>query len=223
MNYYRPTGFSMLPTVVKNLLIINGLVFLFLFAGIEIRIWMMKNLALWMPGSEHFIPTQYVTYQFMHSFSDPFHLLFNMFALWMFGTMVENVWGAKRFLTYYLTCGIGAGIVQNLAQMIYLYNYLGLIDWTELANQVPPTVGASGAIYGILAAYGYLFPDSRIYIYFIIPLKAKYFVMILMAISLFSGISNNPGDNVAHFAHLGGAVVGLIIIFGRRLFGRQRF
>jgi membrane associated rhomboid family serine protease len=188
-----------------------------------VRIWMMKNLALWMPGSEYFIPTQYVTYQFMHSFSDPFHLLFNMFALWMFGTMVENVWGAKRFLTYYLVCGIGAGFVQNLAQIIYLYNYIGLVDWTVLANQVPPTVGASGAIYGILAAYGYLFPDSRIYIYFLIPLKAKYFVMILMAISLFSGLSNNPGDNVAHFAHLGGALVGLIMIFSRRFFNRQRF
>jgi membrane associated rhomboid family serine protease len=213
----------MLPTVVKNLLIINGLVFLFLFSSMGVRIWMMKNLALWMPGSEYFIPTQYVTYQFMHSFSDPFHLLFNMFALWMFGTMVENVWGAKRFLTYYLVCGIGAGFVQNLAQIIYLYNYIGLVDWTVLANQVSPTVGASGAIYGILAAYGYLFPDSRIYIYFLIPLKAKYFVMILMAISLFSGLSNNPGDNVAHFAHLGGALVGLIMIFSRRFFNRQRF
>jgi membrane associated rhomboid family serine protease len=213
----------MLPTVVKNLLIINGLVFLFLFAGMGVRIWMMKNLALWIPGSEYFIPTQYVTYQFMHSFSDPFHLLFNMFALWMFGTMVENVWGAKRFLTYYLVCGIGAGVVQTLAQLIYLYSFIGMVDWSVLANQVPPTVGASGAIYGILAAYGYLFPDSRIYIYFLIPLKAKYFVMILMAISLFSGLSNNPGDNVAHFAHLGGALVGLIMIFSRRFFNRQRF
>lgn len=223
MNYYRPTGFSALPTVVKNLLIINGLVFLFLFAGMDIRIWMMKHLALWMPGGDFFIPTQYVTYQFMHSFADPFHLLFNMFALWMFGTMVENVWGPKRFLSYYLICGIGAGVVQNVAQLVYLSNFVGWVDWKVLANQVPPTVGASGAIYGLLAAYGYLFPDSRIYIYFLVPIKAKYFVMILMAISLISGLSNNPGDNVAHFAHLGGAVVGLIMIFGRRLFFRNRF
>lgn len=223
MSYYRPTGFSMLPNVVKNLIIINGLVYLFLFANVGVRFWMMKHLALWMPGGDYFIPTQYVTYQFVHSFSDPFHLIFNMFALWMFGTMVENVWGSKRFLSYYLICGIGAGVVQNVAQLIYLNNYIGLIDWSILANQIPPTVGASGAIYGVLVAYGYLFPDSQIYIYFLVPIKAKYFVMILMAISLLSGISNNPGDNVAHFAHLGGAVVGLIMIFGKKFFKRNSF
>lgn len=223
MSYYRPSGFSALPTVVKNLLIINGLVFLFLFAGDTIRIWMMKYLALWMPGSDYFIPTQYITYQFMHSYAGPFHLLFNMFALWMFGSMVENIWGPRRFLTYYLLCGIGAGLTQTLAQFIAMYSYIGDYTWAEIAKAIPPTVGASGAIYGLLVAYASLFPNAQIYIYFLIPMKAKYFVILLIAISLFSGLGGRPGDNVAHFAHLGGALAGILIIFGGRLFKRRRF
>jgi membrane associated rhomboid family serine protease len=224
MSYYRSNGFSALPVVVKNLLIINGLVFLFLFSPGSIREWMYQHLALWIPGHRDFIPTQYVTYQFMHSYTDPFHILFNMFSLWMFGTMVENIWGPRRFLTYYLLCGIGAGVFQNLFHFISLYEYLDMTTWTNLANNyVPPMVGASGSIYGLLAAYGYLFPNSYVNIYFFIPIKAKYFVILLMAISLFSGLSNQTGDNVAHFAHLGGAIVGLILIFGRSLFIRRRF
>jgi membrane associated rhomboid family serine protease len=223
MSYYRSNGFSALPVVVKNLLIINGLVFLFLFSPGSIQVWMEQHLALWIPGNENFIPTQYVTYQFMHSSRDPFHILFNMFSLWMFGTMVENIWGPRRFLTYYLLCGIGAGVFQNLFQFISLYEYLDMTSWSYLANLVPPMVGASGSIYGLLAAYGYLFPNSYVNIYFFIPIKAKYFVILLMAISLFSGLSNQAGDNVAHFAHLGGAIVGLILIFGRSLFIRRRF
>ncbi|MBE2246521.1 MAG: rhomboid family intramembrane serine protease [Candidatus Competibacteraceae bacterium] len=223
MSYFRPSGFSSLPPVVKNLLIINGLIFLFLFAGTEIRIWMMKYLALWMPGSDFFIPTQYVTYQFMHSFAGPFHLLFNMFALWMFGTMIENIWGARRFLTYYLLCGIGAGLTQTLAQLIAMHEFIGIYPWAEIAKAIPPTVGASGSIYGLLVAYAFLFPDARIYIYFLIPMKAKYFVILLIAISLFSGLGGSPGDNVAHFAHLGGALTGILLIFGKRLFKRRRY
>lgn len=187
---YSPQSFKFLPTGVKNLLIINGLFFLATFV-LE-RTHMMnlyEFLALYPTQTPLFHPYQLVTYMFMHANFE--HIFFNMFALWMFGYVLENFWGTKRFLLFYFLCGIGAGISCLL---------LGV-----------PTVGASGAVYGILLAFGMMFPEERIYLYFAIPIKAKWFVLIYGLIELFSGIFMT-NDNIAHFAHLGGMLTGLIIM-----------
>lgn len=187
-----------IPPVVKTLLIINVVVFalseLLRLAGI---IELEAFCALFYFKSPLFLPFQFVTYMFMHGgFS---HLFFNMFALWMFGNTIERYWGSKYFLIYYMVCGIGAGIIQEIGQM------LGFI------NPGAMTIGASGAVYGVLLAFGMTFPNEKIFIIPIpIPLKAKYFVMIYVAIELFLGSSSN--DNVAHYAHLGGMLFGLILI-----------
>lgn len=161
---------------------------------------------------------QLVTYMFMHGGFT--HIFFNMFALWMFGRVLEQVWGPKRFLIYYMVCGIGAGLIQELVQFIeyetILSNYdnvqtaFGIIPMEEYLNMMR-TVGASGAIYGILLAFGMLFPNSQMFVFPLpFPIKAKFFVIFYAAIELFMGMSAN--DNVAHFAHLGGMLFGLILI-----------
>lgn len=218
MSDFRPSGFSVLPTVVKNLLIINLIFFLAkIAADTTLHIDLDKYLGLHYIGASDFQPYQLVTYMFMHgSFG---HLFFNMFALWMFGNTLENVWGPKKFLLFYFVCGIGAGIAQEIVQYIqYLTTWEnfefvrtlgGIIPMDEFLNQLI-TVGASGAVYGILLAFGMMFPNSRIYIYFAIPIKAKWFVLIYGVLELFAGITSN--DSVAHFAHLGGMLFGLILI-----------
>jgi len=235
MQQFRPGGFTMLPLVVKNLLIINALFFLGTMALQSMGIDVTKHLALFYPESKLFRPWQLVSYMFMHGGFT--HILFNMFALWMFGNVLENVWGPKRFLNYFLITGIGAGLVHALVGFIRLntmdvdlppniyaqvyndgYNILksgqNWIDARGAVNLIlnVPTVGASGAVFGILLAFGMMFPNSLIYIYFAIPIKAKYFVILYGALELFSGISNRAGDNVAHFAHLGGMIFGYFVI-----------
>jgi len=237
MQQFRPGGFTMLPVVVKNLLIINGLFFLATMAlDTSVHIDLVKWLGLYYPASENFRVWQLVTYMFMHGGFT--HILFNMFALWMFGNVLENVWGPKRFLNYYLVTGIGAALVQfavaffriqailpelspEQIQTVYNEGYAIFMQGKNYADPAmgllnsivnTPTVGASGAVFGILLAFGMMFPNSLIYVYFAIPVKAKYFVMIYGAIELYSGISNNPGDNVAHFAHLGGMIFGYFMI-----------
>ena len=207
MQQFRPGGFRMLPPVIKNLLIINGLMFLPTFFIIYIgnnsiveQIFLFQHtyLNLYYPASSYFKVWQFITYMFMHgNFT---HLLFNMFALWMFGNVLESVWGPKRFLNYYLITGIGAAVIY----LIWIFIMGGPFDSSML--------GASGAVFGLLLAFGMMFPNSIIYVFFAIPIKAKYFVMIYGAIELISGIRNNPGDNVAHFAHLGGMIFGYIIL-----------
>lgn len=216
---FRPTGFSILPTVVKNLLIINGIAFLAMIALDNVwHIDLTDTLGLHYIGASDFHPYQFVTYMFMHgSFT---HLFFNMFALWMFGNTLENLWGSQRFLVFYFVCGIGAGLIQELVQYIQFVATLDGYDSVRIsANHVIPmaeylnmmtTVGASGAVYGLLLAFGMMFPNSMIYLYFAIPIKAKWFVIGYAAIELFSGLGSN--DNVAHFAHLGGMLFGLILI-----------
>lgn len=218
-NQFRPQGFSILPLVVKNLLIINGIFFLATIAMDTVwHVDLAKYFGLHYIGASDFRPYQFVTYMFMHgSFT---HLFFNMFALWMFGNAIENTWGSKRFLIYYMVCGIGAGLVQELVQYIqYADAFVGYDRVRISANQVVAvadylnmltTVGASGAVYGILLAFGMTWPNSRIYIYFAIPIKAKWFVIIYGLLELFSGFRGV--DNVAHFAHLGGMIFGLILI-----------
>ncbi len=239
MQQFRPQGFSMLPTVIKNLLIINGLFFLLtLVFGSTFNINLVTYLGLHYPQSQDFGIWQLVTYMFMHDTHGFAHILFNMFALWMFGNTLENVWGSKRFLNYYLITGIGAGVVQIIIAWIRIssveanlhadqiaivlqegadvlsrgmnYENIGMRDLNLLINT--PTVGASGAVFGLLLAFGMMFPNSIIYVYFAIPIKAKFFVMIYGAIELYMGFANSAGDNVAHFAHLGGMIFGFFLI-----------
>jgi membrane associated rhomboid family serine protease len=168
--------------------------------------------------SQGFYIYQLITYMFTHrEFS---HLFFNMFALFMFGGLVEKRWGSKRYLTYYMVTGIGAGLVQMLVSYIQVrafINGLGiessLLDTFHLYNMYPVTIGASGAVFGLLLAFGMLFPNLPLYILFIpVPIKAKYMVIGYGVIEFFFGISNRAGDNVAHFAHLGGMLFGIFMI-----------
>ena len=157
------------------------------------------------------------------------HLFFNMFALWMFGKILENLWGAKRFLTYYMITALGAAALHLAVSQFQIFQLIENPEILELAKKglyntsnmnslrltqlvSTPTVGASGAVFGILLAFGILFPNTLLYIYFAIPIKAKYFVMIYGALELYSGLSNNPADNVAHFAHLGGMLFGYLLL-----------
>lgn len=217
-NQYSPTGFSFLPVVVKNLLIINAILFLADVALTRFGINLSNILGLHFFLASDFYVFQPLTYMFMHAnFS---HLFFNMFALWMFGSTLENIWGPKRFLIYYLLCGLGAGLMQEGVQyieyVVRLANYQNvnmggaIIPMSEYLNYMT-TVGASGAIYGLLLAFGMMFPNSMIYLYFLVPIKAKWFVIGYAVIELITGVFS-AGDSVAHFAHLGGMLVGLIII-----------
>ena len=217
-NQFRPQGFSILPLVVKNLLIINAIFYLGTWAAdVAWHNDLSDYLGLHYIGASDFRPYQFITYMFMHgNFA---HLFFNMFALWMFGNSIENVWGPKRFLIFYFVCGIGAGLTQELVQYIQLSDIVEHYQYVNLGNRSIPvddylnmltTVGASGAVYGILLAFGMMWPNSRIYIYFAIPIKAKWFVIIYGLIELFSGFSSV--DNVAHFAHVGGMLFGFLLI-----------
>ena len=218
MSNFRPSGFSVLPMVVKNLLIINVLFFLATIAAeVTFRVNLSDYLGLHYIGASDFKPYQLVTYMFMHG--DFAHLFFNMFALWMFGNTLENIWGPNRFLLFYFICGVGAGLTQELVQYIQYATTLSGYQNVNMGGYIIPmadylnmltTVGASGAVYGILLAFGMMFPNSTLYIYFAIPIKAKWFVLIYGLIELFAGFRGV--DNVAHFAHLGGMLFGLILI-----------
>ncbi|MCD8165235.1 MAG: rhomboid family intramembrane serine protease [Bacteroides sp.] len=209
-----------IPTVTKNLLIINVLFFfgsvVALKHGIDLNHWLGLHFFM---GKDFYL-FQFFSYMFLHA--NLTHLFFNMFAVWMFGRVLEYVWGGKRFLFYYIVCGVGAGIVQEIVQYIHyaieLSQYtsvntgMGVIPMSEYLNMLI-TVGASGAVFGILLAFGMLFPNQSLFIFPLpIPIRAKYFVIGYAAIELFLGVSNNSGDNVAHFAHLGGMIFGLILI-----------
>jgi membrane associated rhomboid family serine protease len=209
-NYYqRPGlfGFSLFPKVLKYLLISNIAIFIlehFLFKVLYVGNDSLSDIffryaALWPIGSGFFLPWQIFTYMFMHG--GFMHLFLNMFVLWMFGVELENLWGPKKFLFYYLMTGAGAAIANLLIAPLF--------------TSTGPTVGASGAIYGVLAAFAFLFPNRPIYIYFFIPIKAKYMILLYMALDLFS-IINSSNTGIAHVAHLGGAVVGFIYLFATR-------
>ncbi len=278
LEQYSPTGFRMLPPVVKNLLIINGIFFLATIGlGRAFGIDLYDTLGLHYFAADKFSPYQLITYMFMHG--NFMHLFFNMFALWMFGYVLENFWGPKRFLLFYIVCGLGAALthylivyfqfrpviealdtyltdpghvqLNNLLNSgfvdgsyeplrIFIKNYNLLINTdaskaitysaefvlqykTDVLN-APLVVGASGAVFGILLAFGMMFPNTRLYVYFAIPIKAKWFVLIYGLLELFSGISNIQGDNVAHFAHLGGMLFGLImILFWKWQYKKRQF
>ena len=221
-----------LPTVTKNLLIINVLCFFGMLVAKRYGIDVENLLGIHFFLASDFNLSQLISYMFMHANFQ--HIFFNMFAVWMFGRVLEQVWGPRRFLTYYLICGIGAGLIQELVQYLEyaftLSNYDsvnlgiagGIIPMEEYLNMMT-TVGASGAVYGILLAFGMLFPNSQMFIFPLpFPIKAKYFVIGYAVLELFLGLGG--GDGVAHFAHLGGMLFGLIlIIYWRKKNGNQQF
>ena len=204
----------------KNLLIVNFLAFVATWV-LELRgIDITSLLGLHFFMAKDFNLYQFITYMFLHGGFT--HIFFNMFALWMFGAVVERVWGPKKFLFYYISCGIGAGLIQEVAQYI---NYIaegldtfervnlgGTLMLTEDYLNLWTTIGASGAVYAILLAFGMIFPNERLFIIpFPFPIKAKWLVIGYIAIELFSALSG-PGDGVAHTAHLGGMLFGFIMI-----------
>lgn len=273
----RPGRFEVLPPVIKNLIIINGLVLLAQQTadmwGYEQ--WITEFFALHNVQSVYFKPHQLITHLFMHGGFG--HFFFNMFALWMFGNMLENVWGAKRFLIFYFLCGLGAAalhqatfsfefhLLQEEASFFLAHptpdqlhvfiqeqpaieRFFSIQDihilqesWKQMPSNAVfreqakdlvlqyqqlslniPTVGASGAVFGALAAFGYLFPNTLIYVYFFFPIKAKWFVILYAGAELWMGIRNS-GGNVAHFAHLGGALIGFILVYYWNKKNRQTF
>lgn len=214
-DYYSPSGFggfSLFPPVIKMLLISNiGLYLIQFFLssytinGIPIEEYVIRYFAL-IPLGYGFKLWQPVTYMFLHA--DFTHVFFNMFALWMFGAELEQVLGSKKFTLYYFVCGIGGGLAHLL---------LG----PALGGHPAPTIGASGAVYGVLLAFGMLFPDRPIYLYFLLPIKAKYFVTMYILLEIFAVGSN---DLVAHLAHLGGAFTGYVfLLIETRRFPFQKF
>lgn len=273
MTEFRPGRFEILPLIIKNLLIINVLFFLAQKTFGASGLFKMEDiLALHHVKSPLFQPWQLVTHMFLHG--DFMHLFGNMFALWMFGAVLENLWGPKRFLTFYFICGIGAALL-HLAFLWYDYNDLlnqyvalkqspspeGVVKFFreqelhqfpgsslvvqsylnnpyngELLGQVMdvitqftyvkisfPTLGASGAVFGILAAFVYLFPNTYIYLYFLVPVKAKWLGLVYFAYELYQAIGNSAGDNVARWAHIGGGLVGFILVLTWNKTNRKRF
>ncbi len=210
-NTYRPpTQFAVFPPVIKNLLILNGLFFLAQMVPTT-EVLLVKWLALWPLGTPDFArgpgglqaipsfyPWQLVSYAFLHGGLG--HLFFNMFALWMFGVQIENAWGSRRFGVFYLVCVVGAALVQ-----------LVVATMAAAGGDLYPTLGASGGVFGILLAFGMMFPNQPIYIYFLFPIKAKWLVIGYGLLELYAGITGTQAG-VAHFAHLGGMLFGFLLI-----------
>ena len=279
MTQFRPGGFQVLPLVIKNLIIINVLIYLLQMVlasrGLEPQV--NGLFALHNIQSPLFEVYQLISHMFMHSTETFGHIFFNMFALWMFGSILENLWGPKRFLTFYIASGLGAAVVhlgvtwlgyhdfpqafalfsQNPSPELFAQIYQDHLKGTGLGidardvydnwmnnpslgyatsieameilkdykyyNDINATLGASGAVFGCLAAFGYLFPNSYIYLYFFVPIKVKWFVLGYAAVELFMGLRNSAGDNVAHWAHLGGALVGFLLVFFWNKTNRRTF
>lgn len=214
----RPGRFQVLPVVIKNLIIINALVWLAQITVGRDLISIEDLFALHHFSSPYYHFWQFITYMFLHSSESFFHILFNMFALWMFGSTLENLWGPARFLAFYIVCGLGAGITQALALTYDISQYnaayeLGQISVDQLYMLINvPTLGASGAVMGIFAAFAYTFPNSQMIILPIpFPIKAKWALLGLAVLDIIGGVSSES-TGIAHFAHLGGAAVGIVIV-----------
>lgn len=207
------------PPVVRNLIVINLIIWIASIVLLRRGIDLNDLLGLHYFTADKFRLFQLVSYTFLHDTSSLEHVLSNMFAVWMFGSAIEQVWGSRRFIFFYILCGISAGLTQELSWMYELRGIEGyqMVDiGTELLStraflDLLITVGASGSVFGLLLAYGMLFPNSYVFVGFFIPLKAKYFVLIYGALELYLG-THNTGGSVAHFAHLGGMIGGLILI-----------
>ncbi len=210
----------MMPTVTKNLLIINVLMLFGKVVAEKYGIDLTETLGLHFFMADNFHIYQLFTYMFMHA--DFSHIFFNMFAVWMFGRVLEQYWGSGKFLLYYIICGMGAGVVQEIVQYIHYETVLSAYESVNTGSAIIPmqeylnmlvTVGASGAVYAVLLAFGMLFPNQELFIIpFPFPIKAKYFVIGYAVLELVLGLANNAGDNVAHFAHLGGMIFGFVLI-----------
>ena len=190
---FKPRQFQELPMVVKNILIINVVLFIAKFL-LSNTIDLDRYLDLYPIGTPNFKPHQFITYMFMHA--DLSHIFLNMLGVYMFGSILENIWGAKRFINFYLLCGLGAAALQ--------------LAISSFNNEFTILLGASGSVFGLLVAFAMMFPNTELQLYFIIPVKAKYLVIGYSLFELYNGFFAN--DNVAHFAHLGGLAVGIIIM-----------
>lgn len=208
-----------IPTITKNILLINLLIWMFDLTMQKYGIQLSDYLGLHYFSASTFHFWQPFTYMFMHA--DLGHIFCNMFAVWMFGMTLENEWGSKKFLIYYLVCGIGAAFVQEVVWasrvLSLMQSYSEAMVMTQYAANVV-TIGASGSVFGILFAFGWLFPDVPMFLLFLpIPIRARVFVIIYAAFELFAGFSHIQGDNIAHFAHLGGMLFGwLLLLWWRR-------
>lgn len=215
MSYYyqenRRGPFANLPSVTKNLIIINVLIFV---ATIFNENFMVSTFGMFYPSSQYFHWWQPVTHMFMHG--GFWHIFFNMYTLLIFGTVVERIIGSKKFFFFYFVCGLGAAAMQIGAQCLEMQSFLASDSQAALkgimALKMTPTVGASGAIYGVLIGYAMLFPESRMTLLFPpVTLRAKWMVVIFAAIELFTGVAG-WADGIAHFAHLGGMLIGWLVI-----------
>jgi len=192
---YRPRPASNMPNVIFGLLIANGLAFVLERFNIN---FMMGYFALWPLKSQYFAPWQIVTYGFLHDPNNLMHIFFNMFGLWMFGRDIERLMGPKRFLIYYLTCVVGAAVVQLVV--------------AATTGDIYPTLGASGGVFGVLLAFGLAFPNRMVMLLFPpIPMRAKYFVLFYGLIELFMGVTG-AASGIAHLAHLGGMLFGFLLL-----------
>lgn len=237
MNGYRPSPFANITPVVKNLLIINIIFFIafLLFDHGDPRGPVTSHLGAFYFNSPGFEPWQIITYMFMHGGWE--HIIFNMFALFSFGPILEYYLGPKRFFNLYFICGIGAYLLQTLVQAFEVHSMIGSFtlplgfDMNDpsvpdklIAIYIFPMVGASGAIFGLLVAFGMLYPNLELMIMFIpVPVKAKYIIPVYILVELSLGFGQFAGDNVAHFAHLGGALIGFILIKAWKLKGPGSF
>lgn len=229
----RMRSFNTIPPVIKNLIIINALLWV---AELTFGDPFISALSLHFYKSPDFGIWQLITYMFLHAVPVDwiFHLLFNMFALWMFGSTLENLWGSKRFLLFYLICGVGAGLMQMGASAVEMNLLISKLnegkilqaEFIERGRNIYNGIalGASGAVMGVMVGFGYTFPNTPLYIIPIpIPIKAKYLVIGYVLIDLLSGINPNYGDTVAHFAHVGGALIGFILVFTMNKSNRRTF
>ena len=234
------TGFmSHMPPVTKNLIIINVIVWAVEALFPRFGNTIINVLGLHYVGAPHFNPVQIITYLFVHASNNPWHLLFNMFSLWMFGSILERIWGSKRYFVFYFVCGIGAAVIQEIVwASTWMHEYtsgiakmngitfdharqvieeairthdVGFTSAMEAFKDQFVTIGASGAVYGLLLGYACVFPNQPLYLFFIpIPIKAKYMMIGYGLIEFFLGF--NANDSVAHFAHLGGMLFGICIL-----------
>ena len=212
--FSRNSILANMPPVVKNLIMANVIVYIITMISGN---FMYEHFSLFYFKSPFFKPFQLVTHMFMHG--DFAHILFNMYALFIFGSVLERVWGSQKFLFYYFVTGIGAALIHLGVMALQLRGYMADLNAGDLLARAQiqdileiPTVGASGAIYGLLLAYGMLFPNNIMQLIFPpVALKAKWFVLIYGAIELMLGLSGRGGD-IAHFAHLGGMIFGYFLI-----------
>lgn len=233
MSQIRMSGFQEIPPVIKNLIIVNALLF---FAQTIFQnnptLRIEEFLALHDVHSAFFRPHQLITYMFLHA--NIGHIFWNMLLLWVFGSMLENVWGSKRFLVFYVLSGIGAAVLHlavlyfEMEPVMAQFRMLPPEQQAELIENPlfrvnTATLGASGAVFGCMAAFGYLFPNSILYIYFLFPIKAKWLVIIYIVMELWLGVRNTAGDNIAHWAHLGGGLAGFLLVLYWNRTNRRNF